>query len=50
MELSNMKHLQSYTGFFELDYRRFARQPQIYQLSIILNPSMEVIFQTPEPE
>ena len=30
--------------YFELDFRRFERQPQSDQLSIIFTPSMEVIF------
>ena len=48
MELSNLKHLQIYMTSFELYVRRFERQPQSNQLSIILFPSMELIFETLE--
>ena len=45
MELSKMKHIQGYINAFELDFRRFERQPQSGQLSIISTPSMEFIFE-----
>ena len=45
MELSKMKHLQSYMTSFELDFIRFERHTQSDQLAIIFTPSMEVIFE-----
>ena len=40
MELSNLKHLQPYMTYFEIDFRRFERLPQRDQLYIIFTPSM----------
>ena len=48
MELSKFKYFQRYMTSFELDLRRFEHQPQSNQISIILIPSMEVIFETLE--
>ena len=45
-ELSNMKLLQHYMNSLDLDFRRFERQPQSNQLSIIFTPSTELIFET----
>ena len=50
MELSNLKHLQRYMNSFEIDFKRFERKPQSDQRSIILTPSMELIFETIETE
>ena len=47
-ELSNMKYVQLCMTSFELDFRRFERQPQSEKLSIIFTPSMEIIFETIE--
>ena len=44
MELSKPKHLQRYMNSFEIDFKRFERKPQSDQRSIILTPSMELIF------
>ena len=43
-----MKHLQRYMASFEQYYRRFERQSQSNQLSIVFIPSAEVIFETLE--
>ena len=48
MELSKLKNIQHYITSFEIDSRRFERQPQSDQLSIIFTPSMAVIFETLE--
>ena len=48
MELSKLEYLQRYTTSFELDFKRFERQPQRNQLSIIFTPSIELIFETLE--
>ena len=48
MELSKIKNPQHYMNLFELGFRRFELQPQSNQLSIIFNPSMELIFETLE--
>ena len=45
MELSNLEHLQIYMNSFQLDFIRFERHPQSYQLYIIFNPSMELILE-----
>ena len=45
MELSKLKHIQRNTTSFEIGFRRFERQPQSKQLSIIFNPSMELILE-----
>ena len=34
MEISKLKHLQIYMTYFEIDYRKYERKPQIHQLSI----------------
>ena len=34
MELSKLKHLQRYMNYFEMDYIKFERKPQIHQLYI----------------
>ena len=47
-ELSNMKYVQLCMTSFELDFRRFERQPQSKQLSIIFTHSMERICETLE--
>ena len=44
--MSNMKLLQHYMNSLDLDFRRFERQPQSNQLSIIFTPSTELIFET----
>ena len=41
-----MKYLQHYMNSFELDFRRFERQPQSDQLSIIFTTSMGLILET----
>ena len=46
MKLSKFKHLQCYMTSFDIEFRRFDRQPQSNQLSIIFIASMEVIFET----
>ena len=48
MELSKLKNIQFYMTSFEIEFRRFERQPQSNQLSIIFTPSMELIFETLE--
>ena len=48
MGLSKWKHLKRYMTPFELDYRRFERQPQIQQLSLILTPKIDGRFETLE--
>ena len=48
MELSKLKHLQCFMTSFDICFRRFERQPQSDQLSIIFTPSMEVISETME--
>ena len=34
MEISKLKHLQSYMTYFGIYYRTLERKPQIHQLSI----------------
>ena len=48
MELSKLKHLQRYTTSFELEFRRFERQPQSNHPSITFTPKTEEIFETLE--
>ena len=48
MELSKLKHIQRYMNSFELQFRRFERQPQRDQLSNIFTPKIEEIFETLE--
>ena len=48
MELSKLKHIQRYMNSFEIEFRRFGRQPQSDQLSIIFTPKVEEIFETLE--
>ena len=48
MELSKLKHIQRYMNPFELNYRRFERQPQIQHLSLTFSPIIEEIFETLE--
>ena len=49
-EMSNLKHLQPYMTSFELDFRKFECQSQSDQLSIILTPSIELIFEALETD
>ena len=44
--MSNMKYLQRYMTSYELEYRRFERQPQINQLYLTFTPKMEERFET----
>ena len=46
MELSKMKHLQRYMTSFDLEFRRFERQPQSNQFSSIITHTMEESFET----
>ena len=45
-----MKHIQHYMNYFQLDFRRFERQPQSEQFSIIFTPPMELIFETTDTD
>ena len=47
-ELSNLKHPQLYMTFYDLEYRRFERQPQSNQLYLTFTPKLEEIFETIE--
>ena len=48
MEMPNMKHIQLCMTYFEIYFIRFECQPQSDQLSIILTPSIELIFKNLE--
>ena len=48
MELSKLKHLRRYMTPFALDYRKFECIPQIQQLSITSNLTIEEVFETLE--
>ena len=48
MEMSKLKHLHRYMDSFEIYFKRFERQLQSNQLSIIFNTSIELIFETLE--
>ena len=47
-ELSKFKHIQIYMSIFVLEYRNIERLPQIYQLFIILQATIEEVFETLE--
>ena len=47
-EPSKFKHIQIYMSIFVLEYRNIERLPQIYQLFIILQATIEEVFETLE--
>ena len=45
MDISKLKHLQRCITPFDLDYRRFERQPQSQQLPLPFTPKIEEIYE-----
>ena len=45
MELSKLKHIQRYMNLFDINFRQFELQPQIYQLKYPLHQSIDIYFE-----